>query len=38
MSVLGVLGQNSQIYKFKTSGVSVLRKTKRKWGKWSDLE
>ncbi|WP_016989607.1 hypothetical protein [Flavobacterium sp. ACAM 123] len=27
-----------QIYKFKTSGVSVLEKNERgKWGKWSDL-
>jgi hypothetical protein len=28
----------SQIYKFKTSGVSVLEKNEKKWGKWSDLE
>ena len=29
----------SQIYKFKTSGVSFLEKNEKgKWGKWSDLE
>jgi hypothetical protein len=28
----------SQVYKFKTSGVSVLEKKENdKWGKWSDL-
>ena len=36
---LGFQKSYSQVYKFKTSGFSVLEKTEKgKWGKWSDLE
>ncbi|WP_348813525.1 hypothetical protein [Flavobacterium maritimum] len=36
---LGVQNSYSQVYKFKTSGFSVLEKTEKgKWGKWSDLD
>jgi hypothetical protein len=36
---LGLNQSYSQIYKFKTSGLSVMQKDQRgKWGKWSDLK
>lgn len=36
---LGFQKSYGQVYKFKTSGFSVLEKTEKgKWGKWSDLE
>ena len=36
---LGLQQSYGQIYKFKTSGFSVLEKNERgKWGKWSDLQ
>lgn len=36
---LGLNPTYSQIYKFKTSGLSVMQKDQRgKWGKWSDLK
>jgi hypothetical protein len=35
---VGLQQTYSQIYKFKTSGVSVLEKNEKKWGKWSDLQ
>lgn len=36
---LGIQNSYSQVYKFKTSGFSVLEKTEKgKWGKWSDLD
>ena len=36
---LGLQQSYSQVYKFKTTGFSVLEKdSKGKWGKWSDLE
>lgn len=36
---LGLQQSYSQTYKFKTSGVSVLKKNEMgKWGKWSDLD
>lgn len=35
---LGLQQSYSQIYRFKTSGFSVLEKNEKgKWGKWSDL-
>jgi hypothetical protein len=35
---VGLQQTYSQVYKFKTSGVSVLEKNENdKWGKWSDL-
>jgi hypothetical protein len=35
---VGLQQAYSQVYKFKTSGVSVLEKNENdKWGKWSDL-
>jgi len=35
----GLQSTYAQVYKFKTSGFSVLEKTEKgKWGKWSDLE
>jgi hypothetical protein len=37
--VLGIQYSFSQVYKYKTTGFSVLeRNDKGKWGKWSDLE
>ena len=37
--LLGLNQSNSQTYKFKTSGFSVMEKDgKGKWGKWSDLD
>jgi hypothetical protein len=36
---LGVQNSYGQVYKFKTSGFSVLEKNEKgKWGKWSDLD
>ena len=36
---LGMQQSYSQVYKFKTTGFSVLEKdSKGNWGKWSDLE
>ena len=36
--VLGLQHSYGQVYKFKTSGFSVLEKNEKgKWGKWSDL-
>ncbi|MNF28625.1 hypothetical protein D3C85_381350 [compost metagenome] len=36
---LGIQNSYSQVYKFKTSGFSVLEKTEKgKWGEWSDLD
>jgi hypothetical protein len=36
---LGIQNSNGQVYKFKTSGFSVLEKNEKgKWGKWSDLD
>jgi hypothetical protein len=36
---LGIQNSYSQVYKFKTSGFSVLEKNEKgKWGKWSDLD
>jgi hypothetical protein len=36
---LGLQSTYAQVYKFKTSGFSVLEKTEKgKWGNWSDLE
>ncbi|AOZ98437.1 MULTISPECIES: hypothetical protein [Flavobacterium] len=36
--LLGMQQSYSQVYRFKTSGFSVLEKNERgKWGKWSDL-
>lgn len=36
---IGMHQSYSQIYKFKTSGLSVMEKDgKGKWGKWSDLD
>lgn len=35
---LGIQNSYGQVYKFKTSGFSVLEKNEKgKWGKWSDL-
>ena len=35
---LGLQQSYSQIYRFKTSGFSILEKNEKgKWGKWSDL-
>lgn len=35
----GLQSSYAQVYKFKTSGFSVLEKTEKgKWGNWSDLE
>lgn len=36
--LLGIQQSYSQVYRFKTSGFSVLEKNEKgKWGKWSDL-
>ena len=36
--VVGLQHSYGQVYKFKTSGFSVLEKNEKgKWGKWSDL-
>ncbi|MNS31262.1 hypothetical protein D3C72_633130 [compost metagenome] len=36
---LGIQNSYSQVYKFKTSGFSVLEKNEKgKWGEWSDLD
>lgn len=36
--VLGLQHSYGQVYKFKTSGFSILEKNEKgKWGKWSDL-
>jgi hypothetical protein len=36
---LGIQNSHGQVYKFKTSGFSVLEKNEKgKWGKWSDLD
>lgn len=36
---IGIQESHSQVYKFKTTGFSVLEKdNKGKWGKWSDLQ
>lgn len=36
---MGIQDSHSQVYKFKTTGFSVLEKdNKGNWGKWSDLE
>lgn len=36
---LGIQNSYSQVYKFKTSGFSVLEKNEKgKWGNWSDLD
>jgi hypothetical protein len=36
---LGIQNSYGQVYKFKTSGFSVLEKNEKgKWGKWSDLD
>lgn len=36
--LLGMQQSYSQVYRFKTSGFSVLEKNEKgKWGKWSDL-
>lgn len=36
---LGIQSSYGQVYKFKTSGFSVLEKNEKgKWGKWSDLD
>ena len=36
--VVGLQQSYGQVYKFKTSGFSVLEKNEKgKWGKWSDL-
>ena len=35
----GLQSSYAQVYRFKTSGFSVLEKTEKgKWGNWSDLE
>ena len=37
--VFGMQESHSQVYKFLTTGFSVLEKTEKgKWGKWSDLD
>ena len=37
--VLGMQQMHTQVYKFKTTGFSVLEKSpKGTWGKWSDLQ
>ncbi len=37
--ILGIQKGYSQVYKFQTTGFSVLEKnSKGKWGKWSDLK
>ena len=37
--MIGIQQSHSQVYKFKTTGFSVLEKdAKGKWGKWSNLE
>ncbi|HLA54812.1 MAG TPA: hypothetical protein VK623_01825 [Flavobacterium sp.] len=37
--ILGIQSASAQVYKFQTTGFSVLEKNaKGKWGKWSDLQ